>query len=252
MGRAARRQANRRLRRGLENEPGALTDDAQAREQVVGHRLGDRPEERAADGVKLAVVRRDPPETALQHLDRAIEADVALLGRLHRPPVARDHPPPAHTAHAQVDKVRDERLDRTRVQDGVGIGEDEHIARRRGGRAIERLGLADVLLRCQHHEPRVLEAPQDRFGVVGRAVGEHDDLQPVRRVVQAQRVADLLLDARAGVAHRDDHADRGHFGLGAWLPLRAMAHSGPQHHRVAHEAGEPKQAQREDAQVDRD
>ena len=51
------------------------------------------------------------------------------------------------------------------------------------------------------------EPPDDRVGAVDRAVGRDDDLEPVGRVVERERVLQLGLDHRRFVVGGDEQAD---------------------------------------------
>src|SRR5207237_6913969 len=80
------------------------------------------------------------------------------------------------------------------------------------GRVLDGMVLRDRLpvAAAEREQLRPVAAlrADDLLGPVARAVGDDEDLEPVRRVLERERVRELLRDRALLVVRRDDERDR--------------------------------------------
>ncbi len=143
----------------------------------------------AGDGTEQRLAALDHPEgdeiPHLLHAGQPVRGLVQHLGVTD------------HRAHTLVGEVGDEQREPFRLDDRVGVDEDADLA----ARAADPLGhpgaLAPVFGEPDADDLRVALARREHPlpGRVGRAVVEHDDLEPVGRVVARQAGVDRRLDA---------------------------------------------------------
>ena len=127
---------------------------------------------------------------------------------------------PADVADARVGERLDEPRERVALPDRVGVGERDDVAARALDRGVLRADLAAV--RELEHDvgARVARAPRRR---VGRAVAGDDDLEPLTRVVERQRVGDLGGDHVLLGVGGDDERDARLLGRRQWRQARRGA-----------------------------
>ena len=177
-------------------------------QQVVHLRRRQVAIQRVAQRVDGAVGAGHEVEGGLAGLDRCLVADVAARGGTRVAPGAVQ-PLAAHEADAGIRERRGQPRDRVGREQRVRVGEHEHLAARLGHATVEGGRLAGAFLAHQTHAV-VGVALHARVRVVGRAVGDHDDLELVARVALArERAVELRRDAVALVVRRDDHRDAG-------------------------------------------
>ena len=152
----------------------------------------------------------------------------------------------ADAADRRVREVRHELPHGVRVEILSGVSEDDDFPDGEFDAPVERIRFAPALRYPRETDPRMdLPPSQDRrlagrervddgVGSVGRAVGDDDDLELLRRIVLREEVFDSLPDARLLVP-RGDHDRHERLGGRAVLPHGPRAQTRPyvQHERIA-------------------
>ncbi len=181
--------------------------------------------------VDRAVARRD---RARRRLLLAHPHLVAPVGALHVRAVRALEPKlAADVADLGIGEVPRERAQRVGLPLAVRVREREDVARRLAHGAVLRRDLA-LARALQETNARVLgrDLADDRVGEVGRAVGRHDDLEALLRVVERERVLDAPPDDSLLVVRRDDERDRRRL-VGLAHRTRSNARESPHRGRVA-------------------
>ena len=176
-------------------------------QEVVDLGGGEVAVERAAQRVDRAVGAGEEAQPGLTGLERGLEPHVAAR-RHARVAAGAIQTLAAHEPHAGVGEGRGQPRDRVGGEERVGVREHQHLAARGGDAAVERGRLAGAWLLA--HEPHAIVgvALHERVGGVGRAVGDHDRLEPgVRIALAPQRAGELGRDAAGLVVGGHDHRD---------------------------------------------
>ncbi len=116
---------------------------------------------------------------------------------------------PAHVRRARRLEQADRGADVVRGQEGARIHPGDHVAPRRANPDVQS-GRDGPCRAVQQPDPRV--RARQRLHDVGRPIArpavDHDDLDPIGRVVLAEHRGQAGLDRASLVAEREDHRDR--------------------------------------------
>ena len=161
----------------------------------------------APDRVDRAVAGGDAGQRRLHLPHRHLVAPVGALEVVALP--VREADLAADIADGRVAEGLDQVPQRAPLPGAVRVGEGEEIA----GRALGGGVLGDHLAaprKVEHEVGPGRLGPVD--GRVGRAVGGDDQLEPLARIVERQRVGDLRRDHLRLVVGGDDQGDLGKLG----------------------------------------
>ena len=171
-------------------------------------------EPRVVLDVRVALDRVDGPvpgrDRARGRLLLAHPHLVAPVDALHVRAVRALEPQlPAHVPDLRVGEVARERAQRVGLPLAVRVREREHVARRLPDGAVLRRDLALArALKEANAWVAGCDLADDPVREVRRPVGRDDDLEPVLRVVERERVLDPPANDRLLVVRGDDERDR--------------------------------------------
>jgi hypothetical protein len=138
-------------------------------------------------------------------------------------------------AHVRIREVPHELSHGIPLVDRVGVGKDDDLAPQLRHHRVETGGLPAALGLTEQADTAVSELAHDVVGRVGGRIRDDGNLQAIPRVVEGERVLDLVAHHRGFVVGRDHEADRGLAGPasdGTWTP---DPHDQPQQPGIAQE-----------------
>ena len=125
-----------------------------------------------------------------------------------------------HGADFGIGERRDERAHRVRREHLARVGEDQDVVDRARDAGIEGRRLA--ARRRRDDVDGVAEAREDAERIVGRSVGDDDDLPPIGRIVEREEILDARRQPMRFIAGRDDNR---HSAIGIRSPQSAIRNS---------------------------
>ncbi len=181
------------------------------REHIVENRFGwERPPELAPqriDGSGRSNRRADETLVAAQPLFvTPVGTDAAAHSRCRVAGFTIEEQFAGDAADTRIGQRRDERAQCVGRKRLSRVGKDEHVVTRHSGAGVERFRLA-----ARRHQNRVDSRTvrrEDCRRLVGRAVGDDDDLQRAGWIVQPQQVVDAPAQHRGLVSGRNNHRHR--------------------------------------------
>ena len=139
---------------------------------------------------------------------------------------ARQRQVAGDAGNAGIGEPRHHRPQRPRRQRLAHVGEQQHLAGGAGAHAVERGRLAAARLVAHHGHAAARAggvARGDAVGLVGRAVGEDDDVELVGGIVERQQRVELGWQIAGGVVRGDTGGHRRQPGLVAARAQRREA-----------------------------
>jgi hypothetical protein len=155
-----------RVRRRREARQRAGEDRLDGMQQVVDLVGLEVRVETATHRVDGAVGAGEEAQRALAHLDRGLVAGVGAGDHARVDVDGSVEPLAADHAHERIGERRGQRGERVRREERVGVGEDQHVAARRGHAAVQGRRLPGPRILAQQADAPIGVRAHDRVGAV--------------------------------------------------------------------------------------